>query len=488
MSGNNSIRKFFTSKSFVRGGISIIIIVIVLAISIFGVLISDMLFENKKLDLTKERLYELGKTTKEVLDGLENEVEIYNLADLSLIANTTNFSALQIAFDLLDSYAEYSDKVKVMTIDPDREPQIIAQLDPSGALSITKYMLVFKCGDSVRPFQLGLNGTDFLDDDSNLIAEQIFTEFIKTVSKGINKKVYYTLGHGEPDLQDERSDYHEYLYTGLYRLGYDLEAMNVASKSEIPADASFLLIISPKNDLSNDDAYKIDHYMKQGGNAVILFDPVVPDILLNNFNSVLNKYNIGVKNTFIRETDKNNFRPEKPDELILDLKGGPLYDTAGSYITKAVFSKCTQLDMLKNEKEGLESYRWFWTGGKALSSSISNPEDSKEGEFSIIITSEYTLSGTTSKVFTSATSAFLSDSFINSESGNSETSGLILQSAMYWLGETSEEVSVPAKTGLGENFALTAGEAQISYWVLLLIIPLGLISAGVAIWLIRRHK
>ena len=70
-SEHQSLRSLFSAKAFRRGSYSAVLCVVVIAIAVVLSLLVSMLPDDVKLiDLTGDSIYQLGDTTRGVLDGL----------------------------------------------------------------------------------------------------------------------------------------------------------------------------------------------------------------------------------------------------------------------------------------------------------------------------------------------------------------------------------------------------------------------------------
>ncbi|HQO69542.1 MAG TPA: Gldg family protein, partial [Clostridia bacterium] len=138
MKKENRLRKIFTSKSFRYGTSSFIIVAVVLAL--FVVINITIPLLELEWDLTPEGLYTLSDTSKQILDDLDDEVEIIGLMDPTKISSVSSYYNV-IRF--LNYYDDY-DNVTVTYVDPDTNVGYVSQLDPTGALDLTRQNFVVR--------------------------------------------------------------------------------------------------------------------------------------------------------------------------------------------------------------------------------------------------------------------------------------------------------------------------------------------------------
>jgi ABC-type uncharacterized transport system involved in gliding motility auxiliary subunit len=104
-------------------------------------------------------------------------------------------------------------------------------------------------------------------------AEHSFTGAILEVTGQAQKKVYFLTGHGEADINGVYSNACYGLRDDLYLV----DSLNLITNPTIPSDCAVLLIASPRSPLTPIEVETIDHYIKSGGQALILADSGYPD-------------------------------------------------------------------------------------------------------------------------------------------------------------------------------------------------------------------
>ena len=125
------------NKKLKRGGYTAILALIAVAALILFNMIVGKLPENlTKIDLSNTKIYSIGETTKEVLDGLDKDVTIYVVADPdSVDTRITHF---------LEQYESASSHVKVETLDSILHP------DQVQAMEAENNSLLISCEDTGR--------------------------------------------------------------------------------------------------------------------------------------------------------------------------------------------------------------------------------------------------------------------------------------------------------------------------------------------------
>src|SRR5216683_5630939 len=89
-----------------------------------------------------------------------------------------------------------------------------------------------------------------------VVSEQELTNALIKINSVGTQKVYFLVGHGEWPLESAPRGDQEVpesiseLKTTLQQEGYSPEALNLLGKSEVPRDASVLIIAGPKSKIS----------------------------------------------------------------------------------------------------------------------------------------------------------------------------------------------------------------------------------------------
>ena len=103
-------------------------------------------FLDVKMDMTPNKLYSLSSTTKNYLEKLDKKVDLYLLMEMDKVREDDEMIAFTT---MMDQYAEY-ENINFIDIDPDTNPDIVNELNPSGYLNIKSGDIVVKCGDIIK--------------------------------------------------------------------------------------------------------------------------------------------------------------------------------------------------------------------------------------------------------------------------------------------------------------------------------------------------
>ena len=134
---NNIFKSILKSKGLKYGSNSVILIAAVIIIALFVNIIVTM--ADFKVDLTANKLYSLSDASKSILKDLKQDITIVGLFDKTKVSSDEQKAVV----DLLSQYQKYN-HIKVMYVDPDKNPGIIKELDPENTMDIQSEDFVVK--------------------------------------------------------------------------------------------------------------------------------------------------------------------------------------------------------------------------------------------------------------------------------------------------------------------------------------------------------
>jgi ABC-2 type transport system permease protein len=474
---NNFFKRTFNKRSLKYGSNSIILIVAVIAIAIIVNLLVNI--KPMKLDLTSNKLYTIGDTTKEILKKLDKDVTIYGLFDYSKVNTDAN---LKNVVELLQKYNGYSSHLKIEYKDPDKNTDLISKLDPNGVKNLQSGNFVVMSDKRIKK----LTDSDLyetqLDQYGNsqttgLNAEQALTGAIKYVTLNKVPTVYFTDGHGEAKLDTSFKNLKSYLdYNGFIDKTVSLITNNV------PADADFLISLAPRKDLTLDEGLKVKEYLKKGGKAMFLMDPIVPDQKLPVFNDVLKDYNISLNNDKIIENDGSLHVPNDNSALYYPLEDNSINTALSSQSLKIILPTARSINILKNQKDNLTVTSLIKSSASAVGKQIIDNKEIK-GPLDVAVAAEYNNGNVNTKVIVIGNSAFLSDSMLSQY----QYGFYFFANSLNWMQNKKDDVTIQPKTYDTNPLNLSSTVVKTLGLSLLIVLPLIILIIGIIVWNRRRH-
>jgi ABC-type uncharacterized transport system involved in gliding motility auxiliary subunit len=281
---------------------AVLIVIVVTAVVLLLNVVTAVLEDKKNLraDLSQGQYYTITDQTRQVLDTLDRDVYIYTLYATDNVDD--------MIFQLLKTYEAASPRVHVENIDPALNPSFTQPFDPEdNGVSTGSVIVTDASGQNYRVLTVyelyAIESTTGIP--IALQAEQRFTSTINYLMTGEIPSVQLMTGHDETPAA-ELSGLLSALRGLNYRIGqYDPSV----SAYELDTEYDILLVVSPKEDLTDGEYRKIRTFLDNGGNAAFLLDYVVLDeatntnyILadeLDNFNSLLMLYDIRINRDYI---------------------------------------------------------------------------------------------------------------------------------------------------------------------------------------------
>ena len=101
--------------------------------------------------------------------------------------------------------------------------------------------------------------------------EQAITSAIIEVTEGKKSSVYYLQGHGEPEIgAGKQLEVMQSLLDGEH---LNVQQLNLLNVDAVPADATTLMVLGPRDDLTEREAKLLGDYWEKGGRIMLLLDP-----------------------------------------------------------------------------------------------------------------------------------------------------------------------------------------------------------------------
>ena len=201
----------------------------------------------QRYDVSKDLRFSLSEQTKKLLGGLQS--------DLTLSYVQRNAAAAATSRDLLREYQAASPRVKLEFIDPMKEPGKARGLDVAQLPTI-----VVALGD--RREKVTTDG------------EEEITNAILKLTRNVKKTVCFATGEGERDVDDPSEHGYSGVKTAITKSQYDIKKVVLLQEQKVPEDCTVLVMAGPKRDLLPEAAGYIKAFVRSGGKAMLMVDPV----------------------------------------------------------------------------------------------------------------------------------------------------------------------------------------------------------------------
>ena len=265
---------FFVSRQLRYGTNVALSIIGVIGIAIFINIIVAQRFDIS-LDLTALRDNSLSEQTKKIVKSLEKDVEI-----IAFYSNETSSSALS-AMNMLELFQRESRYITYSFKNPYLDAQLANQRLRDGTI-------VFSTKDR--------------QEEVTIVSEQKFTSAILKLIQDKTKKVYFTVGHGEFEIEDLSPSGLSKLKAELELQNYEPTSISFLTEPEIPSDCELLVISGPTVPFTTNEIDLISKYLEKGGKLLLLFRPSKTAKDVNQgLVQLLKKWKVSVGNDLVQD-------------------------------------------------------------------------------------------------------------------------------------------------------------------------------------------
>jgi ABC-2 type transport system permease protein len=457
------MKKLKNSGSY---GILVCVLFTLLVIGI-NLFVSQLPADKFKIDTTAMKLHTLSENTKEIVEDVSQDVDIYLVCQAGKEDATIT--------DMLNRYADLNKNIHVTYIDPAVYPDFVKQYtkesldDNSIVVESSKRSQVIDY-DKISTYT-AFNGEDYL------------TNAIQYVTSESLPVVYTIDGHGETALSDS-------LQSSLLMNGLEVKTLNFLTTPKIPDDASAIIINSPTSDISNNELKLMLAYLDKGGKLMLItnYSSSIP-----NIDSLMSNYGVSRVPGLVLEASENNYVSGYPNYIIPDI-------STSNDISKP-FEKSDTILLVpmahgikenKSHRNTLDIETLLSTTNEAYSKTDITGSTSYDklpqdisGPFSLAVSAEEKYGNYDSRLIWIGSDYFLKDD-TDKMVGGSNTNFFL--STMNWLCDRTSSMTITGKsTTIG---SLTMTTSQSRKWKIMLIgvIPAAITVFGIIVWLRRRNR
>ncbi len=221
----------FVHKAFF--GILSLVIIFAILVGLYIISINFPI----RFDLTQNKSYTVSQQTMDVLSRIDNPLSIVVLRSLS----TDPTSADWRADLLLEQYKRINKYINVEYINPIEKPSAKSKYQMT---QVGEIVFTYGHGKQVRVYRKDLTAQSKVTSDPLFVGEEKFTQAIYTLLDNESFVIYFTVGHGERQIQDRGGEGLSYVKTYLENENYKVKELNIILEN-IPTDASLIIIASP---------------------------------------------------------------------------------------------------------------------------------------------------------------------------------------------------------------------------------------------------
>jgi len=440
--------------------------------------------------LSSQTRVQLSSRTVTVLHSLTNTVSVTLYFD-----RTDEFFPVIVA--LLNEYRAVNKNLSVHIVDYVQDPGAAEKVKAQYKLGSTadKNLVIFDCDGRVKMVS-GETLTQYtLEQVSNekerefrkkpvaFSGEKMFTAMLLALQNAQPLHAYFLQGHGEPSLTDTGDFGYTKFGVALQQNYVTVTNVELLGASEIPMDCHLLIIAAPAAAFADMELQKIDQYLTQGGRLLLLF----------NYASL--KHATGLE-PLLRRWGIN---------VLADIAQDAKSTVTGQDVVVREFgqhpavSSLTQLSLQMVLPRPVEKVNWQnppATAPEVTELALSSPTTTLAGDhseaprrYSLIAAAMQkpapgvaNLRGNT-RLIVAGDSIFLGNYYIEG-AGNRD----FLNGAANWLLDRPQLLEGIGPRSVTEfRLLLTKPQQQQLQWLLLGVLPGGVLLLGWLVWLVRRQ-
>ncbi len=414
----------------------------------------------KRIDLSEGKIHSLADQSIQVVRNLKEEI---NIKGFFADGNPSLFSFRS----LMDLYRYYSDRIRFETIDPYKNPALVKHYD------------IKRDGTLVLEYR----GRDTRVEE---ISEEAITNALIKITRDEAKTIYFTRGHGEPDLEKAEEDGYSEVKANLESLAYQVKSLLLFQEEAVPDDAAALVIAGPEKPLLEGELALIEDYLLQRGGRVLL--------MLNPFTgaewaSLLEKYGLALRNDIVVETSTIS-RFMSGDAFMPVVGEFPEHSITRNFSFAVLFPYARSLEELSPVPDGVQlnfiaqTSRQSWGETsfeqEKARQEITRDENDYPGPLNLAAAIENETAKNRLVVIGNADFA-LNRYYYFQGNGN------FLTNIVSWLAEEEDLIAIAPRTSSPKTVHLTQSSGRMLFFYTLIILPLFVFLAGIAVWFYRRR-
>lgn len=465
-------------KNLSMGAYSSVTIVIAIALTVVVNLIATKLpTQYTNIDVTSNKLYSITEQTKELLNNLTEDINIYCIS--------AENSADTILSQTLKSYADGSSHIKVTYIDPLVNPQFTSQYTSE---SVAQNSLIVESGKRNKIisyndiYETEMDYSTYQQSVTGYDGEGQLTSAIAYCVSEDMPKIYMIAGHNEYTLDSG-------FLTAIERENIEYETISLMNYEAVPEDAECIIIHAPEKDFSAEDADKIIAYLNQGGKAFITTEYVEEE--QTNFERILSEFGITIQKGYAVDNNAENYY-QTPIYLIPNVEYADETNGLTDEYTYLLAPYAQGISVSDTEVEGMTYTKLLNGSEKSIvktnvteASTFDKEEGDIEGPICIGVKAEKTLDNGNAVLYAFASAQMFTDNADSAVSGNNKQ---LFSNIMSTIADHETSVSVPVKSYEMESLTVSAGTVAVFGVLAVVLLPLVLIITGIVIWLRRRKK
>jgi ABC-type uncharacterized transport system involved in gliding motility auxiliary subunit len=433
-----------------------------------------------RFDLTSNKFYSLADQTLDALQQLKQDVTV-TFCTTSKQQDPSIGSQIQRAQALLEEYSKHSTKFHLKVVDMDRNPT------EAKRLGIHEYnTVVFESGD---------NRKDVLQRDYLTMSftgrsrsykfqgEEAFTAALLKMSDTTHLTFYFTLGHGERELNNPQIDGLNLFNDMLEKQNYTDKTLDISQTGKIPDDAAAVAVIGPTRPFQPAEVDALEKYLQEGGKLVLCLDPTIK----TGLDPLLKEYGVKLGNDLVVDSVQHNFMDSR--EVIPNYLNHPIVEKLASDHINTLMPSSRSVQKADPTLKGVTQTVFMQTSGTGYGVTDGKNHSYRKGldtapPVPLAIACEWVPADAPTKktrLVVFGTSSFLANHYV--AAGGDLDVGL---NTFNWVSEQENKISIHPKEEDNRMLQFTNVTAHFIMYLTIFILPLIVLVTGTLVWYRRR--
>ena len=460
-----------------------VLLILIIISACIGINIAMDTVNLADFDFTKDKIYSLSDMSKQVAEGINQNVEII----LINMQEKENFAK---------KYNSVNDKINVEVIE-----DVTARPDLADEYGITadSYNIIVKSGKKNKILSSSdLYTMDYTTYQQKDITEEALTNAIIDVTTDDKPVIYNLIGHNKYS-----SEYMYYFSQDLTDEAYEFKDLDLLTTGKVPDKCSVLMITTLSEDITKAERDAILNYIKNGGKIILFSDPNSTGKNMPNFQKVLDEYGVSISNGVMIEQDADKMLYGTPSAIIVTVSPYTSVTSNTNMNMNACFMTSGKIELKESEelkKLEVETETIATTGEKSFYrtdysiesyAKTSSDEDSSNAIVGALLKKKID-DNTTSELIVYSNNVFITNlqipisqqyysyalDFYNNED-------LAINSIAYLTGR--DNMITIRKDVETSTYTVTAEQNTIILTIIFAI-PIMIVIIGLIVWQIRRRK
>ncbi len=415
------------------------------------------------IDMSANQRNSLSQESERLVSSIEYPLEV------TLFVSPINESK-PLLEALFERYQQLQPNIRFRSLNPDLHPDLLRTFD----IRYDGEVLLEYQGRSEKVSQ---------------VSEANVSSTIQRLLRQGERWLVFLDGHGERNPYREANHDYSLLATQLANKGYTIENLNLTQASSIPDNTDVLILASPKVPLLPGEIEILREYIEQGGNLLWLADP---EQAIEGLDLLEDQLAIGFLPGIIVDPNSQLMGLDRVDfTMVGEYPRHPITENLNSL---SLFPQAQAIEFHGDESWQLQVFlrsdtrSWNETG--ELRGEIFNGDDEDEnaGPLDIGLTLTRSLQNNDRELFEQRVAIIGDADFLSNRYLGNGSNLEIGVNLINWLSHDDRLIAISPRPAPDTRLELSQPEQLAIALIFLLLLPIGLISSGLRIWLKRRKR